>query len=291
MKKLFLSGLLLLALLPFFGEAQFIQRAFAELILPPPPDGYILDEAEILSEQTEAEIQASLAALEASNSVQMVVVTINSLQGYEPEQFALQLGREWGVGQDEFNNGLVFLIAPNERLTRIEVGYGLEGAITDAQSFRIIDEVALPLFSAGNYDEGVLQSVIVLEKLARGEVFDLSEFTPPGQSQVDFTVFDLWAYFFLASWAVLSWLSRTKSWWIGGIVGGIMGLFLYASLVGVIVFAFVGLFLDFMVSKFLFWKIPSGTHRGGFWGGGGRSGGGGGFGGGGFGGGGASGGW
>lgn len=292
MKKLLFTALALLALAPFLGKAQFINRVFAEPILPSAPDGYVLDEANILSAETEAQLQTELAELEAENSTQMVVVTVSDLQGYEPEQYALALGREWGVGQEEFNNGLVFLVAPNERAVRIEVGYGLEGAITDAQSYMILDQIALPLFATGDYDQGVLQSMEVLEKLARGEAYDLSELAPSTSMQ-DFLPFIFIILPFI--WAIISWFSSTKSWWLGGIFGGVFGAIVFQSLLGIVLAVAMGLFLDYMVSTFLYGKLLGRGSHSGFWGGGGFGGGSGGgfggFGGGSFGGGGASGRW
>ena len=278
-------GLALLALAP---------SSFAEPILPPAPDGYVLDEANILSAETEAQLQTDLTALQTANSTQMVVVTVSDLQGYEVEQYALALGREWGVGQEEFNNGLVFLVAPTERAVRIEVGYGLEGAITDAQSFMIIDQIALPLFATGDYDQGVLQSMEVLEKLARGEVYDFTALEPTLGLE-DFLPFIFIILPFL--WAIISWFSSTKSWWLGGVFGGIFGAIVLQSLLGFALAVAMGLLLDYIVSTFLFGKLLGRGGHSGFWGGGrggfgGGSGGGfGGFGGGSFGGGGSSGRW
>ncbi len=286
MKKLLWAGLALLALAP---------SSFAELVLPDAPNGYVLDEANILSPETEAQLQTDLAALQTANSSQLVVVTVTDLQGYEPEQYALALGRAWGVGQDEFNNGLVFLIAPNDQVARIEVGYGLEGAITDAQSSMILNQVAIPYFKDGNYDQGVLESMSILETLAKGEAYDLSQLES-STSTMDFASILLFVFLPLG-WAIISMLAGTKSWWLGGVFGGVFGI-LVAGLTGLIMGALTGLFVDYMLSTYFFGKITShsGSSSSGFWRGGGgfggSSGGGfGGFGGGSFGGGGASGRW
>ncbi|MEK7145842.1 MAG: TPM domain-containing protein [Patescibacteria group bacterium] len=151
----------------------FIPLALAALTLPAAPSGYILDEADLLSAVTEAALETRLSTLEEETSTEFVIATVNSLQGYPIEDYALELGREWGVGQEEFDNGLILLVAPTERELRIEVGYGLEGAITDAQSSSIINQVMTPQFAAGSYEEGILGGVDYLEKLALGEVFEL----------------------------------------------------------------------------------------------------------------------
>ncbi len=266
----------------------------AVLVIPSAPQGYILDQAEILSPEAEQALTVQLETLDKETSTQMVVVTLADLQGYPIEQMALEIGRDWGVGQDEFDNGLVFLIAPNEREARIEVGRGLEGAITDLQAGEIIQFVAVPSFQGGDYETGILESVSSLEKLARGEPFDVSQISSGSN---DF-ILNLLFFFFMFSWGFMSFLSTTKSWWLGGVFGGIGGLLAslaisawYLPLIAIC--ALFGLGVDYVLSTYFLNKLPMHMGGGGFYGGG-RSGGGssfGGFGGGGFGGGGASGRW
>src|ERR1700754_2278899 len=106
--------------------------------------GRVVDDAHILSQQTVGDLDQKLAALEAKTSRQLVVVTVPSLQGYEISDFGYQLGRAWGIGQAKLNNGVLFIIAPNEHKTRIEVGYGLEPVLTDALSELILQNAVLP---------------------------------------------------------------------------------------------------------------------------------------------------
>ena len=102
-----------------------------------------------------AEIDSKLAALEAKTTDQLVVVTLNSLQGYDIADYGYQLGRAWGIGQKGKNNGVLLIVAPNEHDVRIEVGYGLEGDLTDAVSRLIIENAILPRFRAGDYPGGI----------------------------------------------------------------------------------------------------------------------------------------
>ncbi|MFA4815513.1 MAG: TPM domain-containing protein [Candidatus Gracilibacteria bacterium] len=278
---------------------DFIQNAFAEATLPERPigpageDWYVLDQAGVLSDETEGTLQVQLSTLAADTSTGMVVVTILTLNDYPIESYALELGREWGVGQEAFDNGLVFLVVTEDREVRIEVGYGLEGAITDLQSSLILNKITSPYFKEGDYDQGVLKTVAELETLARGEPFatdDLQVTNDTGYSDV-VSVLLFWALPII--WALFSWFSSTKAWWMGGIFGGFFGL-MVGSWLGLAIGGTVGLFLDYVLSTYLFAKIrrPHGIW---FRGGGGRGGSGGGgfsgFGGGGFGGGGASGRW
>jgi len=143
---------------------RFIAVLFAFLIsaLPamaapnfPALTGRVVDDAHILSEQTRGDLDQKLAALEAKTSRQLVVVTLPSLQGYAISDYGYQLGRAWGIGQAKLNNGVLFIIAPNERKVRIEVGYGLEPILTDALSELIIQQAVLPQFRAGDFNGGV----------------------------------------------------------------------------------------------------------------------------------------
>src|SRR5205085_1505096 len=94
--------------------------------------------------------------LEQRTGRQLVVVTLPSLQGYEIEDYGYQLGRAWGIGQKKLNNGVLFIIAPNEHATRIEAGYGLEPILTDALSSVILNEAVIPKFKQGDMQGGIV---------------------------------------------------------------------------------------------------------------------------------------
>jgi uncharacterized protein len=142
----------------------FLFSALPAMAAPsfPALTGRVVDNAHILSEQTKSDLDQKLAGLESSNSRQVVVVTLPSLQGYEISDYGYQLGRAWGIGQAKLNNGVLFLIAPNERKVRIEVGYGLEPILTDALSELIIQQAVLPRFRAGDFNGGAEAGVAAL---------------------------------------------------------------------------------------------------------------------------------
>ncbi|HWH17958.1 MAG TPA: TPM domain-containing protein, partial [Allosphingosinicella sp.] len=117
--------------------------------------GRVVDNANLLSPADEAALTGKLEALEQASSRQLVVATVPSLQGYEIEDYGYRLGRAWGIGQSEANNGAILLVAPNERKVRIEVGYGLEPILTDAFSSVIINQTILPRFRQGDYPGGI----------------------------------------------------------------------------------------------------------------------------------------
>jgi len=121
--------------------------------------GRIVDDAGILPPEAEAAIAPKLADLEQSSGIQLVVATIPSLEGQEIEPYANELFRTWKLGEAAKNNGVLLLVAPNERRVRIEVGYGLEGTLTDALSKVIITNAIAPRFKAGDFSGGVARGV------------------------------------------------------------------------------------------------------------------------------------
>jgi len=128
----------------------------------PGVDRRVVDNAHILTPATTAALNDKLAALEQGTSRQLVVVTLPSLQGYDISDYGYQLGRAWGIGQAKLNNGVLFIIAPTEHKTRIEVGYGLEPILTDALSEIILQNAVLPRFRAGDFNGGVTAGVDAL---------------------------------------------------------------------------------------------------------------------------------
>jgi uncharacterized protein len=121
----------------------------------PPLSGRVVDEAGLLSPADEAELNAKLEAVEKATSRQLVVATVSSLEGHEIEDYGYRLGRHWGIGQTEADNGLILLVAPKERKVRIEAGYGLEAIVTDAFSSIVINQTILPAFKAGDFPGGI----------------------------------------------------------------------------------------------------------------------------------------
>jgi uncharacterized protein len=132
--------------------------AFAALTFPP-LTGRVVDNAGILSPAARARIESKERELEDKSGIQLVVATVSSLHGADIETFGYQLGRFWKLGEAKKNNGVLFLVAPNERKVRIDVGYGLEGTLTDALSKIIISTTVAPQFKKGDFDAGVERGV------------------------------------------------------------------------------------------------------------------------------------
>lgn len=157
-------ALLLIALSPIpFGTTA---NAAPETL---PLSGRVMDQANLLSAEAEARLTQSLTDHEAATSNQVVVVTLPDLGGYAIEEKALELARAWKLGVDDRDNGAVLLIAAAERGIRIEVGYGLEGALTDAISANIIRTQMQPSFRSGSFDQGVEAGVAAMLAAIVGE--------------------------------------------------------------------------------------------------------------------------
>lgn len=122
----------------------------------PPFTGYVVDNANVIPPAEEQALAQKLEALEKSTHRQLVVATIADLQGYPIEDYGYRLGRSWGVGMKDVNNGIILIVAPGERKVRIEVGYGLTPIVTDALSWLIIDGTILPRFREGNLPGGIV---------------------------------------------------------------------------------------------------------------------------------------
>ncbi len=161
-RKLSLAAILL----AFFAG---IHGARSQEITFPSLTGRVVDEAGLLDATKRSEIEAKLAALEDKTTDQLVVVTVRSLQGRTIEEYGYRLGRYWGIGQKDKNNGALLIVAPNEHKVRIEVGYGLEGTLPDAITSLIIQNSILPRFRANDYPGGIANGVDEIIKVISGE--------------------------------------------------------------------------------------------------------------------------
>jgi uncharacterized protein len=272
----------------------------------PEYEGFVNDYAGLLKPETRAQLEARLAQLEKDTTAEVAVVTVKSLEGDSIEDYAVRLFEKWGIGKKGKDNGVLLLVALDDRKMRIEVGYGLEPIITDGRAGRIRDNDVLPKFKKNDYEGGILAGVNSIEQYIRaGTLPGPLEENPVRQ------IFGDWLVAFMVLSIITVYLAgfmaRSKSIWFGGIWGAIAGLILGFTIGGIaavivapLIFAGLGLGTDFLLSKnYQSQKAsgrPTGWHQtwggfGGFGGGSGGGGGFGGFGGGMSGGGGASGGW
>ncbi len=147
------------AALALAAVAAFVPAPVGATANFPALTGRVVDQAQALSAGARADLEGKLADLESKSGIQLVVATVSSLDGEEIEPYANELFRAWKLGEAKKNNGVLFLIAPKEHRVRIEVGYGLEGTLTDATSSLIIANAVAPRFKAGDYDGGVARGV------------------------------------------------------------------------------------------------------------------------------------
>jgi uncharacterized protein len=189
--------------------------------------GRVVDGANILSPAAEADLTAKLEALETKTTDQLVVATLPSLQGYDIADYGYQLGRHWGIGQAGKDNGALLIVAPNEREVRIEVGYGLEGDLTDAVTKLIIENAIIPQFRSGDMAAGVTAGVDDMIKVLTGSAAEYQELARQEHQRADDYEW-LIPILFFALWAtivILAHLRRRKGrWvWVPGTAGGSSG--------------------------------------------------------------------
>ncbi len=172
------------------------------LDIPEAPSAYILDSADILSSESESQLIDRFQKLEADTGAEIAIVTIPSLEGESLESFAVETFRSWGVGQAGSDNGLLLIVAVEDRKMRIEVGYGLEGRVTDALSSRIISDVLGPAFANGEYELGISTAADIFDGLVREEATEFGFSDPVSSKHIpsatDKTINLLIALFFIA---------------------------------------------------------------------------------------------
>jgi uncharacterized protein len=268
--------------------------AFALLVCPvlsqdfPDPEGFVNDFAGVLSDSTVTALEYQLSTLEKETSAEVAVVTIESLEGATIEEYAVKLFEKWEIGKRDKDNGVLLILAIDDRDIRIEVGYGLEETITDGRAGRILDDKVLPFLSDNDYDTGIQLGVMEIENYIRSgdppsvveenPVQDIiSEFRVPIPVITGLGVFTIY---------ILGFMARTRSIWLGGIWGVILGLVLGfgfgQNLLMIILplsMGAFGLLLDWVLSRNYRSRSSHGQPTGWFSSGGGFRGSGGGFGG------------
>ncbi len=278
----------ILLLLGFFSQPAAARDV-------PAYQGYITDQAQMLSPAAKKKLEQALRSFDRSDSTQVALLTIDSLEGDSLEDFSIRVVDKWGIGRKGKDNGVLLLVVKKDRKIRIEVGRGLEGVLTDLLSGRIIDQIITPYFKAGRFDQGIEAGLAAIIQATRGEFTAETPINRGARNKKKSSpilAYLIFGFFLINS---LGRVSRP----LGGIAGAIIlpliifgGLGMSFSLVTLLFLLPFGGLGGFLLPMFFL----SSMHHGGFYGGGfsgtGLGGGGfGGFGGGGFGGGGASGSW
>ena len=164
MKKLFTIIVFL-----FVSALAFTQSVNKAIPARPSPPQLVNDFTKTLTNDQQKTLEEKLVAFDKESSTQIAVVLVNDLQGYEISEYALAILRNWGVGQKDKNNGVVLLIAIEERMVRIETGYGAEGALPDATCKHIIDEEIVPGFKGKDYFGGINRGTDAIIRALKGE--------------------------------------------------------------------------------------------------------------------------
>lgn len=198
-----LAGLLVV-LIAWAGAFAVQAQARPEF---PPLTGRIVDQARLLNPDSRERIDSMLAALERDTGHQMVVVTVDDLQGLEIEDYGYQLGRAWGIGRATQDDGVLLIVAPKERKVRLEVGYGLEPVLTDAFSAQVIQQHMLPHFRTRGFRAGIAAGVDAVDRQLRldpGEAEARALSSEPQRNGVPIgpivVVVLVFLFIFLAAW-------------------------------------------------------------------------------------------
>ncbi len=213
--------------------ATLVVTAFTVFAAPtfPPLTGRVVDQAAVLDPASEVRLESKLADLESKTQTQLVVVTLTSLQGYDIADYGYQLGRAWGIGQKGKNNGALLIVASTDRKVRIEVGYGLEGDLTDAVTRLIIANSILPRFRTGDFAGGIERGVQDIVQVLSGDAEDFKRRASDGNRRASnsenvgsFTL----VIVILLAWWIFSRMfrgrnsvrSRRAGWWGPPVIGG-----------------------------------------------------------------------
>lgn len=253
----------------------------------PPLKGYVNDYADMISPAVEKQLEKELKEFEKSDSTQIVILTIPSLEGEVLEDFSIRVAENWKIGQKNKDNGVILLVVKNDRKIRIEVGRGLEGRLTDLLCGRIIDLVIKPRFKRGDFDGGFLAAISSLIDATRGE-FKSNEGQNKNPEQTYLPLFIFVTLFF---WIILMKFLYRLSVFFAGLLGAIgLPLIIYLigssmGLIAILVLMLIGFFLGILLPRlpvsrggYFYGSHSSSWHSssfGGFSGGGGSFGGGG----------------
>ena len=192
-----------------------VPLAFA-LNIPNPTGRYVSDFALILSPSAASQLENSLETFERETSNQILVVTMPSLEGGSLEDFSIRLAEKWKAGTQKKDNGAILLIFKEDRAVRIEVGYGLEGALPDIICSQIIQNQIVPAFRAGDYDKGVLSAVESMMAATRGEY--------KAEPKRDMGNWQSYAYFLMLLYFILPPLFYAVLFALGGFLWGFPGI-------------------------------------------------------------------
>lgn len=178
--------------------------------------GRVVDQAGVMSADSRTAVEAKLKDLEDKSGIQLVVATVKSLQGGDIETYANELFRAWKLGQAQKNNGVLLLVAPNEHKVRIEVGYGLEGTLTDALSSVVISSAIVPRFKTGDFSGGIERGVDGIISILNGDAADWQPKVNVRQDDLSADFDQLFPFLFILLFIFIIWYVNRNSGGPGG---------------------------------------------------------------------------
>ena len=265
--------LLTLLTFPFF----FAPRIYANHI--PAPTGYVNDFAGVLTADQKASLENSLRVFEQKNSNEIAIALVQSLNGDSIENFTLKTFEEWKIGKKGKDNGVLFLASINDRKMRIEVGYGAEPYLTDGEAGEIIRNVISPKFKQQDYYGGINSGINAIEKELSGSPafshtsFSIATLLSRIFGDVKLLFYSLFLIWIIASFLIYlsSFLARSKSIWLGGLIGAIIGSAIGLTIgrwtigiASIAILVSLGLLLDWILSR-TYKKLKAGGHQTGWW--------------------------
>lgn len=241
-----------ITILFLFVLAIVLPVAVFAYVNPGVPGGFVNDFTGVLNNEQKQQLEQKLSEFEKSTGDEISIAVIKSLNGDTVENFTVKLFEDWGIGKKDKDNGVLILVAVEDRQMKIEVGYGLEGALTDAQSFWIINNEMAPAFRDNDFYGGLNAAADKIISAIGGEV--IPEDKPASEASVNY--FNVIAFIIFVFVWLGSILGRSKSWWLGGALGGIAGIiigfikgFLYFGVISLAILIPFGLLFDFIASK------------------------------------------
>lgn len=237
------------------GLSLFVgTKTFALEVPSKPSSGYILDDANILSEQEELSLNSQIQSLKDESSNEIGIYTSADLEGEDPAQFSVQVGRAWGIGTKDYNNGVVIIVSlTNPKRIFIGTGTGLEGALPDALAGQISRDEIAPKFKENKFFDGLATGVSAITQATKGE-YQAKEKSSNGITG-DLVITGI-IFAAIIIQVLLSLMASSKSWWLGGVLGlffsvviGAITTSLIVLVVLVLILTPLGLTLDYFLSK------------------------------------------
>lgn len=257
-RSIIVTTILLALALPSVALAPHTAAAAIDI---PAYNGWVTDQTGTLNTADIQKLGTKLEQFKRETSNEIAVLIVPTVEPYTIEEYGIAVARNWGVGRKGINNGVLFVIAINDRQMRFEIGTGLEGAIPDITAKQIIDDIARPNFRNGDFFTGIDESLTAIMQAAKGEYNTPINVADKGtEKNSDNPAYILFLYVIVVSviQGIVTYMRSTKSWWQGGVLGGIIGgvmalIFFGTAIIAIAIFVAIfgglGALFDWYLSK------------------------------------------